>query len=239
VSQNVLPAVFGVDGQPCAGCGAPLAGDQRYCLYCGSRRAEARLEFMDALAGGGPAPIAGAGGAGGPVAPGHQLTVGGVSEPPAGHGLGAWLRANTAVLALAGLLMGMLFIGLLVGHWATSGTTTPAPAQAAAPQVIRVEGSGGGAAAADDAAADSAVDSAADAKKDTKKAKAAKDTQVVQEVPKDAVDVNKLNSLSGKAKAKAIDDAVKKGKPISTGTGKLPPKDDKAPGGGTEFETIG
>lgn len=239
MSQNVLPAVFGVDGQPCAGCGAPLAGDQRYCLYCGSRRAEARLEFMDALAGGGTAPLGG-GGSVPPTGPGHQLTVGGVAEPAgSGTGLGAWLRANTAVLALAGLLMGMLFIGLLVGHWATSGTTTPAPTQAAAPQVIRVEGSGGGAAAADDAAADSAQDSAADAKKDTKKAKAAKDTEVVKEVPKDAVDVNKLNSLSGKAKAKAIDDAVKKGKPISTGTGKLPPKDDKAPGGGTEFETIG
>jgi len=236
VSQNVLPAVFGVDGQPCAGCGAPLAGDQRYCLYCGSRRAEARLEFMDALV----VPAAGGGGpTGPPPGAGQQLTVGGVSDPPSSdRGLGAWLRANTAVLALAGLLMGMLFIGLLVGHWATSGTTTPAPAQAAAPQVIRVEGSGT-AAAADDAAVDSADDSAADAKKDTKKAKAAKEQEVVEEVPKDAVDVNKINNLSGKAKAKAIDDAVKKGKPISTGTGKLPPKDNKAAGGGTEFETIG
>ena len=38
---------------------------------------------------------------------------------------------------------------------------------------------------------------------------------------------------------KAVDDAVRKGKPISTGTGRLPPTDDKAAGGGSAFETIG
>ncbi|MCW3023805.1 MAG: zinc ribbon protein, partial [Conexibacter sp.] len=41
--------VFGRDGEPCPACGAPLAGDQRYCLHCGTRRPEARLEFLDVL----------------------------------------------------------------------------------------------------------------------------------------------------------------------------------------------
>jgi hypothetical protein len=45
-----------------------------------------------------------------------------------------------------------------------------------------------------------------------------------------------VSKLSGK---KAVDDAVKKGTPITTGGGKLPPKDDKAPGGGSAIEDIG
>lgn len=43
---------LGADGEPCAGCGAPLASDQRYCLQCGVRRAAARVPFLDIL----PAP---------------------------------------------------------------------------------------------------------------------------------------------------------------------------------------
>ncbi len=35
---------------PCASCGAPLAGDQRYCLACGERRADARVPFAEVLA---------------------------------------------------------------------------------------------------------------------------------------------------------------------------------------------
>ena len=34
---------LGEHGEPCARCGAPLAHDQRYCLNCGQRRADARL----------------------------------------------------------------------------------------------------------------------------------------------------------------------------------------------------
>jgi SPOR domain len=41
--------VLGAEGEPCAVCGAPLAADQRYCLNCGARRADARLPFLDLL----------------------------------------------------------------------------------------------------------------------------------------------------------------------------------------------
>jgi hypothetical protein len=33
----------------CAGCAAPMADDQRYCLECGRRRGEPRLDFMAML----------------------------------------------------------------------------------------------------------------------------------------------------------------------------------------------
>ena len=42
---------LGPAGQPCEECGAPLAADQRYCLNCGHRRAEPRLDFMAMLRG--------------------------------------------------------------------------------------------------------------------------------------------------------------------------------------------
>lgn len=35
----------GPHGQPCDTCGSPLAGDQRYCLACGERRAGLRTDF--------------------------------------------------------------------------------------------------------------------------------------------------------------------------------------------------
>jgi hypothetical protein len=41
--------VLGAEGEPCAVCGAALAADQRYCLNCGARRADARLPFLDLL----------------------------------------------------------------------------------------------------------------------------------------------------------------------------------------------
>src|SRR5258705_2713302 len=33
----------------CAGCASPMASDQRYCLECGRRRGEPRLDFMAML----------------------------------------------------------------------------------------------------------------------------------------------------------------------------------------------
>ena len=49
---------------------------------------------------------------------------------------------------------------------------------------------------------------------------------------KGATDVKKLSK-------KQLDKAVKKGKPITTGSGAPPPKDDKPAGGGSDFQTIG
>ena len=42
-TQDIHAPTLGAQGEPCAGCGAPLAGDQRYCLECGARRSQARV----------------------------------------------------------------------------------------------------------------------------------------------------------------------------------------------------
>jgi hypothetical protein len=217
ITESLPTPVFGHDGEPCPGCGAPLAGDQRYCLHCGARRPEARLEFLDVLdadvrarAVPLPAPLAAA------------------APPP---GLNGRLQAHSGALALGSVLLLTLIVGLLVGHWVTADRTVAASAPAA-PQVIRVEGAGTAAAPAAAAGAGAAAGGAA-AKtkaKATKKSSAATDAA---STPKDAVSVKKLAGDK-----KAIDKAVKKGKPIATG-GKPLPKDDKAPGGGSSFETIG
>ncbi|WP_027008040.1 zinc ribbon domain-containing protein [Conexibacter woesei] len=201
----------------CPSCGAPLAGNQRYCLNCGTRHPEARLEFLDVL----------------------DEDVRARSAPPVvvqPHGVapaGGRLQAHTGLLALASLLVLTLLCGLLVGHWVTDRRSNDAPAVAApAPQVIRVEGGAATSAApAATAPATSTPGAGAGAartarRSDSSDAKTAK-------APKGAVSVRSLTSK------KAVDDAVRKGKPISTGTGRLPPKDDKAAGGGSAFETIG
>jgi hypothetical protein len=229
-SSQPVP-VFGRDGEPCPACGAPLAGDQRYCLHCGARRPEARLEFLDVLdadvrarsvlpfgAAGPPAPPFG----GGPVASWAVAPV-----PP--RGLNGRLQANAGLLALAALLLLMLLIGLLVGHWATGSSSAPTAATPA-PQVIRVEGTG---AAAAPAATDATTSTTSSPSSSSKSSRSSTKSSKKATAPKDAVSVKSLSSK------KAVEDAVKKGKPISTGTGKLPPKDDKAPGGGSSIEEIG
>jgi hypothetical protein len=220
--QPSQPAAAGAaprDGEPCASCGAPLAADQRYCLHCGTRRPEARLEFLDVL----DADVRARGGAG---VVEQTRTV--VTAPP--QGVNGRLQANSGLLGLGALLLLTLLIGLLVGHWVTDRRTTATPAAATpAPQVIRVEGGAASAPSSAAPATATATPSSSGARARTRTT--ARSTTA--RTPKGAVSAKSLTSK------KALDDAVKKGKPISTGTGKLPPKDDKAAGGGSSFETIG
>jgi hypothetical protein len=225
-SHGTTPApVFVRDGEPCPSCGAPLAGDQRYCLHCGARRPEARLEFLDVLDEDVRARRA--------APPAFASTVDAAASPPTG--LIGRLNANAGLLAIAALLVLTLLIGLLLGHWVTQRDTTSAPGSAAAPapQVIKVEGTVAAptaSAPADTSGDDDSSGTSSASKSKATKSRGASDTA---KAPKDSVSVKNLDSK------KAVDDAVKKGKPISTGTGALPPKDDKAAGGGSDFEEIG
>jgi hypothetical protein len=96
--QISMPAL-GQSGEPCQGCGTPLAADQRYCLNCGTRRGGPRLPYEAYLSNG----AAGAG-----------------TPPPPPNASASEARPNDvsplgAVLGVA-LLGGMLLIGVLLGR---------------------------------------------------------------------------------------------------------------------------
>lgn len=117
-------------GEQCASCGAPLAGDQRYCLQCGQRRGDPRLPFMDAVV----------------LMDAVQRSQQPPPPPPPAKKSRGGISPNAALITGIGVLLLALGLGVLIGRSGDNGTTASAPA---APQVITVnEGgssSGGGA----------------------------------------------------------------------------------------------
>jgi hypothetical protein len=104
-----------------------MAADQRYCLNCGHRRGDPRLPFMDAVV---FMESMSAPGGGGTVTP---------PPPPARpEGNNRW-NANAALIAGVATLVLAIGVGFLIGR---SGHDN-AP-QAAAPQVVKIEGGSGG-----------------------------------------------------------------------------------------------
>jgi hypothetical protein len=115
------PTVGG-HGDPCTGCGAPLAHDQRYCLNCGRRREGVGTRYLDLLARKRERPQAVSASVP-PVAPG----------PPRSGGW-SWREIPAGVAAALVGAAALLFIfGLLIGNAGDNGSKT-----AVAPQVIRV-----------------------------------------------------------------------------------------------------
>jgi hypothetical protein len=102
-----LPIV-GQEGDTCEQCGSVLAADQRYCLNCGWRRGEARVDYEARLN------------------TGLQPANGAVAAPASANP--QWTPAF-AILAIA-LLGVMLLLGVLIGKKGNNGTQTVA-AQAA------------------------------------------------------------------------------------------------------------
>jgi hypothetical protein len=103
-----LPVV-GQEGETCEQCGSVLATDQRYCLNCGWRRGESRVDYESRLNSG--------------VEPAN-----GAAAASSGAGNPQWTPAF-AILAIA-LLGVMLLLGVLIGKKDNNGTQTVA-AQAA------------------------------------------------------------------------------------------------------------
>ncbi len=206
----------------CAGCGAALAADQRYCLHCGAPQGDPRVAYRElidparsAAAHGATAvhPIAAANGA--PFA--HAAAF--PHHPPA--------RDWTPLFALGalGTLALVLVVGVLIGK---SGTADPVAAPP--PQVITISGGAPAAATPTDASTDDSGDGSG--KKDGK-GKGSDADKVDTKAGAQAV--QDLNSASGddyqKKSARLPDTVALPGEP--------PPKDDKAPGGGSDAETIG
>ncbi len=99
-----LPAV-GQEGDTCAQCGSVLATDQRYCVNCGLRRGEARVDYATQVLNGGQP-------ANGSVAQ---------TRPPAG----AQQSPIFAIGAIA-VLGVMLLLGVLIGKDDNGNTQTVA-----------------------------------------------------------------------------------------------------------------
>jgi hypothetical protein len=106
-----LPTV-GHEGDVCAQCGSVLAIDQRYCLNCGWRRGEPRVDYESRMINGAP-----------PAAPAPQ------APAPSGFQQSPIFAVGT--IALLGI---MLLLGVLIGK-DDGGTQTvaAAPAQTTTP----------------------------------------------------------------------------------------------------------
>jgi hypothetical protein len=224
------PVLFAPEGELCGTCGSPLAADQRYCLTCGTRRADARLPFLDILRHEGTGhvvPFAAAPAFGGPAAPVVPV------------GLTDRARANTGLIASVGVLLLAMLIGVLVGSgFAQNGNVTAAADQK--PVVVSVGGVAAVPAAAtagtDTTAAAAATAGAAPKKKGAKASKqAAAQKSRVKVTTASKGKLKSLNKLSGAAYQKQID---KLGKNIAVG-GKAPPKDNKPAAAGGSFQEIG
>lgn len=216
----------------CPSCGSPMAADQRYCLTCGARGAEARLPFLDALRPG-EAQLVPHGTYALPA-----MSYAAPMPPPVG---GVWtdrLRANSGLLAGLAVLLLALLVGVAIGAGISD---SPQTAAAPATQVIRLEG--GGVPAAATAAAPTSTDAAADTSASTssssssKAAKKSKAKAAAAKAPVRATNsaVKNLDKLTGAAAVKAAD---KLGKTVVVG-GKAPKKDNKPAAAGGSFQEIG
>jgi hypothetical protein len=213
-TQDIHAPTLGAQGEPCAGCGAPLAGDQRYCLECGARRAQARVAFRDILAPRG-AP---------PPTPPPGLPASAPDGPPARSGL-AFLAGLLCLLAALG-------VGVLIGNAGNDSTAaTPGP------QVITV----GGAAAAPAATAPAATTTAPAADASGTGSTAAKSTKAAKPAKGSTgskADQSKVKDLNNSSGADYQKKSQKLPKAVGT-SGKPAPKDNKPAGGGSGFQDIG
>jgi hypothetical protein len=209
----------------CSSCGAALADDQRYCLNCGQRQGEARVDFrqhLDSKQAGAKAGPASPGPAAAPSAP--------PPEPPDKR------QRDYAPLAAAGgiaVLGIMLLIGVLIGRGTGDSNDS-----ASAPQVITVgaapatagsksegEGSGGAGSGAKKGSGGKSAkkQNAAGGGSDTGNAPVASDDQLEALQQKTGEDYSKES-------AKLPDEIATPGAP--------PPTDKKAPGGGSGGVTL-
>ena len=214
-TQDIHAPTLGAQGEPCATCGAPLAGDQRYCLECGARRTQARVPFRDILATGG-APPAGPALAAAPVQDG----------PPARSGL-AFLGGLLCLLAALG-------VGVLIGNSGDDATTATAPP----PQVITVGGAAAAAPAATTPVATTTAPAADASGSGSSSAKAAKGSSAAKSSAGSKADNKKVKDLNSSSGADYQKKSQKLPKEVGT-SGKPAPKDNKPAGGGSGFEDIG
>ncbi len=201
----------------CRGCGAGTDVVQRYCLNCGARVGEPRLDFRRYL-------VAGESGAAQPAAAGAPA-----GEPPPQKP-----QRDFAPLAAAGgiaVLGLMLLVGVLIGRGGEEQAAAPVP------QVVRVQG-GGEAGEATGGGKEEGGDLLGGGKAKGKGGKS-KNTSGAGAPPPAAItaDDSELEALQGKSGQDYSEAAAKLPDEIAT-EGKPPPEDGKKAGGGSAGTTI-
>ncbi|MFI5009479.1 MAG: hypothetical protein ACHQDY_04310 [Solirubrobacterales bacterium] len=235
--------------EPCAGCGAPLGVDQRYCLSCGVPRSGTRLPFLDVL----HSEAAAAGVVEVGSQPASLLRI--ASATPGGFGPadpGGWgargrdsgvagrLREYTPLFALLGVLLLALLIGLLLGHWAGGGSKTLAATPTR--QVVEIKYPPG-ALAAPAASAPAPVATGTTSTPTPSSGGGGAKTSTSPTAHASNPTVNTLAQSTGKEHVKAVEKALSHGGSLSTG-GAPPPKPtskseaSKPIGGGSEVTSI-
>jgi hypothetical protein len=206
----------------CAGCGAALVPDQRYCLSCGQPCSPVRLAFLDVLQSEHNRPAQRSEAWVGPST--IELSAAGYAPVAFEQGLSGWLRRYSGLLALLAVLAMCLLVGLLVGHWVTQG-------KAPAKQVVEIRGLPTAPAAASasptgttpGATPSTSTTSSSNAKAEAEEAKeAAKETPAEKAPPPAPVKVKpqtiqKLTNSKGAQHQQEINKLVEGGKPIETG----------------------
>lgn len=202
--------VLGKHGEPCRGCGAPLAADQRYCLNCGLRRGELRVEYREHLA----------------AANGAQRH----EAQPAAQAPSAERSARDygPLAAVGGIaVLGlMLLVGVLIGKG--SGDET----QATAPPVIRVDGGAGGTTAGEDAGQTDANASNRASGKSKRGGNLLAGGEGGKTPPAVTASDNDLEALQEQSPEDYQRASARLPDTIAT-PGAAPPTDNKAPGGGS------
>lgn len=199
----------------CPSCGAALAEDQRYCLNCGQRRGEPRVDFRRHLD--------------------SQATV--TKDPPPPPPPEKPQRDYAPLAAAGGIaVLGvMLLIGVLIGRGTGGGEES-----AATPQVITV-----GAAESSAADGNEEAQSDNGAGKTGRKDPGGKSKKQKNVVAGGSADTgnapvasdDQLQALQEKTGEEYAEESAKLPDEIAT-PGKPPPTDGKAPGGGSGGVTL-
>jgi hypothetical protein len=198
--------------ESCRKCRAPLAEDQRYCLNCGARVGDPRIDFSRY------------------EAPGARP-----EKPPAAPEPAKPERDYTPLAAVGGIavLGAMLLIGVLIGKGGGETAATPPPV------IVQGGEAGGGKSAAADEAGGEAKAKEAKAKAKSEgggKGGAATGGSADTGNAPVASDAE-LQQLQEQSPQEYAENSAKLPDEIATG-GAPPPEDNKAPGGGSGGATI-
>ena len=223
-TQEQTP-VLGEHGEPCQECAAPLAADQRYCVNCGKRRGEPRVDYRRLMGAPGGEPPAAEQPSPPPTPPDDEPKAERDYAPLAAVG-------GVAVLGL------MLLVGVLIGKGNSSPTAAPAP-------IVKVGGEVAGTASTGSGDSKTASAQPKSSKKPGKGGTGAK--AVAGGLTGDAARSSKgtvqastedLESLEGQS-GESYEETIRKLPDKIATPGKPPPIDTTtAPGGGGSAETI-